>query len=200
MSIEDIKKELEKTKNKAAFLKQKLEEADPSSKSDIRKLYIEEIRKKSMVKLDSYEPVEYRLTYDSLSEGLEPLYFWMLDFLRNDEPSGLGLEVSKVEEAFEATASSGYFGEMGLRRSTMEDRAMKMLQTINTVVRSIINLIYDLKEFKIRIEHYDDLKSDDEIKRESAELALKGVWMDQVDIQKGRAAINTMSQQLQFFI
>lgn len=198
MSIDDIRKELEKTSNKVAFLKQKLEEATEIEKSEIRKLYIEELRKKVQVKLENFEPVEFRLSYDSMSEGLEPIYFWILDFLRSDEPSGLGLEVSKVEEAFEATTSSGYFGEMGLRRSTMEDRAMKMLQTVNTVVRSIINLIYDLKEFKIRIEHYDDLKSDDPTKREAAEFALKGIWMDQVDIQKGRAAINTMAQQLQF--
>ncbi|MBI2670480.1 hypothetical protein HYX18_00670 [Candidatus Woesearchaeota archaeon] len=200
MLIDDIKKELEKQKDKKAFLKQKLdEEQDFDLKSEIRKLYIEELRKSSIVKLDTYENGEFRLVYDAIGEGLEPIYFWVLDFMRSDEPTGLGLEVSKVEEAFESTASSGFFGEMGTRRSVMEDRAMKMLQMVNTVVRSIINLIYDLKEFKQRISFYDKVKSQDSKIVEEGEIGLKGIWLDQVDLQKGRASINVLTQQLQFF-
>ena len=200
MSIDDIKRDLEKSKDKVGFLKSQLkEEQDYSLKTQIRKLYIEELRKKSLVKLDSDETAEFRLIYDSIGEGLEPIYFWVLDFLRSDEPSGLGLEVAKVEEAFEATAGSAFFGEMGTRRSAMEDRAMKMLQMVNTIIRSVINLIYDLKEFQLRLGHYEKLKSKDPNERRGAELALRGIWLDQVDLQKGRASINVLSQQLQFY-
>ena len=201
MLIDDIKKEIDRAKDKKAFLKQKLDEQeDYSLKGQIRKLYIEELRKSSLVKLDNSETAEFRLIYDAIGEGLEPMYFWVLDFLRSDEPSGLGLEVTKIGEAFESTASSGFFGEMGNRRAVMEDRAMKMLQMVNTVVRSIINLIYDLKEFKQRIEFYDDAKiQNDQQKKEAGELAIKGIWLDQGDIQKGRASINVLTQQLQFY-
>src|SRR3989344_259021 len=159
-----------------------------------------EISKKiEEIKKTGSSEIQYKLTYDSMMEGLEPIYFWILDFLNDSPPSGLGFqEVIKQKDEYDATISSGYFGEMGTRRSVMEDRAMKIMATVNTVIRSIINLIYDLKEFDIRLSHYDELHSSSESKKESGRLVLKQIWMDQVDIKKGRGAINAMAQQLEF--
>ncbi len=159
-------------------------------KKEIKKLLIKAIKEKPIA--------TYNLAYDSMGEGIEPLYFWTLDFMRDKPPSGLGLDVTKTREGFEASAGSGFFGEMGTRASVMQDRAMKILEVVNTVLRSVINLIYDLKEFEIRVGTYDDLKSENKETREGAELALKGVWMDQVDIKRGRGSINMLSQQLDF--
>ena len=75
---------------------------------------------------------------------------------------------------------------------------MKMLGTINTVIRSVINLIYDLKEFEIRLETYEKVRSEKPEEKEAAELGLKQLWMDQVDLKKGMGSINQMAQQLQF--
>ncbi|MBS3146297.1 hypothetical protein J4471_01220 [Candidatus Woesearchaeota archaeon] len=172
---------------------------DSGVKSELRKNFIKMIKANSQVKLKTGTSVELHMGYDSISEGLEPIYFWFLEFLRSDSPSGLGLDVNKVEEAFEASASSSYFGEMGTRAGVMQDRAMRILSTINTVIRSIINLIYDLKEFEIRLQTYDQMKSDIKDERDAAEIALKGVWLDQVDLLKhGRGSINSLTQQLQF--
>ncbi len=200
MSIEDIKKELGKIKNKKSFLKEKLkEEQSTELKREIRQLLIKTLKEEAQVKLDTKLKVEYKITYDSMAESLEPIYFWTLDFMRNTYPSGLGLEVSKTEEEFEASASSGYFGEVGSRRTVMQDQAMKMLQTINTVIRSIINILYDLREFDIRIEHYSDLHSHSHEKKQAGKLALKGIWMDMVDIKKGAGSINALTRgDLQF--
>ena len=139
----------------------------------------------------------YRLVYDSYSEGLEPIYFWVLDYMR-DTYWGVGYEVAKTMDRFEASAGSGFFGDMGSRASIMQDRAMKLIGTINTVVRSIINILYDLKEFDQRLQLYKDLQSDNSEVKRSARLALKQFWMDRVDIQRGRGSINMLAQQLQF--
>lgn len=172
---------------------------DNDTKKELRTVLINMIRDNALVNLKTGEKVVLHLGYDSISEGLEPIYFWFVEFLRSDSPTGLGLEIKKVEEAFEASASSSYFGEMGGRASVMQDRAMKILGTINTVVRSIINLVYDLKEFEIRLQTYDQLKAEDKDDRFAAELALKGTWLDQVDLVKhGRGSINSLTQQLQF--
>jgi hypothetical protein len=40
----------------------------------------------------------YELTYDSFGESLEPIYYWLLDFLRED----LGYEVEKTADYFAA--------------------------------------------------------------------------------------------------
>lgn len=139
----------------------------------------------------------YRIIYDSFSEGLEPIYYWILDYMR-DTYWGAGLEVSKTMDKFEASAGGGFFGDLGTRASIMQDRAMKMMTTINAVTRSVLNILYDLKEFDQRLGLYRDLKSDDKNKKETARLALKQFWMDRVDIQRGRASINMLAQQLQF--
>jgi hypothetical protein len=50
-----------------------------------------------------------------------------------------------------------------------------------------------LKEFELRLAHYDDAKSDDKEKKETGILALKQIWLDNVDMKKGRGAIHQMS-------
>lgn len=141
--------------------------------------------------------VGYTLIYDSFSEGLEPVYFWIVDFMR-DNYWGVGLEVKKTLDEFQGAVGSGFFGDLGTRASIMQDRAMKMLTTINSVVRSIINILYDLKEFDQRLQIYKELHSDESIKKNTARLSLKQLWIDKVDIQRGRGSINLLTQQLQF--
>jgi len=141
--------------------------------------------------------VGYTLIYDSFSEGLEPVYFWIVDFMR-DNYWGVGLEVRKTLDEFQGAVGSGFFGDLGTRASIMQDRAMKMLTTINSVVRSIINILYDLKEFDQRLQLYKDLHSNEVVKKNTARLSLKQVWIDRVDIQRGRGSINMLTQQLQF--
>ena len=139
-----------------------------------------------------------KLVYDSVGEGLEPIYFWILDFMRDSAPGGLGLDVKKGAEEFEASSSSGYFGEIGARATQMQQKAAEYLGAINQVVKSIVNILYDLKEFEIRIKEYDKLKSSDEKEKEEAEQVLKTIWMDQVDIKKGRGSVNGLAQDLRF--
>ena len=166
-------------------------------KSPVEK--IEEIKAKaSATKKENNAPL-YSIMYDSLGEGLEPIYFWILDFMQDPRPSGLGMdEVIKSRDEYEAAVGSGFFSDLGAKATRMQEQAMKMMGTINTVVRSVINLIYDLREFEIRLDTYNDLKSDVNEKRESAEIALRALWMDQVDIKRGRGSINNLAQQLQF--
>jgi len=194
MDYDYLKKEVEKKRDVRKILRDEIKKiTDSELKSKLRKLLVENI-----TKLSASENV-HRISYDSMSEGLEPIYFWILDFMTDSEPGGIGMaEVIKYKDEYDASVASGYFGEMGQRASVMQDRAMKIMATINTVVRSIINLIYDLREFNIRLGYYDGLHSGNSSVKMSSGLALKQVWMDQVDIKKSRGSINALSQQLEF--
>ena len=139
----------------------------------------------------------YLIIYDSFAEGLEPIYFWVLDYMR-DSYWGAGLDVQKTMDDFQASVGSGFFGDLGTKASVMQDRAMKMMTTVNQVVRSVINILYDLKEFDQRLFTYKSLDSKDAIEKNTARLALKQIWMDKVDVQRGRGSINMLAQQLQF--
>ncbi|MEK6760846.1 MAG: hypothetical protein AABX93_02895 [Nanoarchaeota archaeon] len=133
---------------------------------------------------------EHRIVYDSSSETLEPLYFWVLDVL---EARGLGPE--KIIDNFASSPGSGHFAELGQRASIMQQQGSKILGDVNTVLRSVLNIIYDLKEFRIRLEHYDALKIKDKDKVQSATLSLKQVWIDKVDIAKGNSSVKAMAFQ-----
>lgn len=128
---------------------------------------------------------EHKLMYDSSSETLEPVYFFVLD-LMND----FGMDTEKLIDNFASSPGSGHFAELGQRATIMQQQGTKILADINTVLRSVLNIIYDLKEFRIRLNNYDDLKTD---KKEAAVLALKQIWLDKVDITKGNSSIKAMA-------
>ncbi|HUW44088.1 MAG TPA: hypothetical protein VMV95_03970, partial [Bacillota bacterium] len=95
---------------------------------------------------------EHSLVYDSSSETLEPVYFFILD-LMND----FGLETEKLIDNFTSSPGSGHFAELGQRATIMQQQGTKILADINNVIKSVLNLIYDLKDFRIRLYQYDDL-------------------------------------------
>jgi len=128
---------------------------------------------------------EHTLVYDSSSETLEPIYFFILD-LMND----FDLAPEKFVDNFVSSPGSGHFAELGQRATIMQQQGSKTLADVGIVMRSVLNIIYDLKEFRIRLQNYSDLKTD---KKEAATLALKQIWMDKVDIIKGNSSIKAMA-------
>ena len=128
----------------------------------------------------------HSIVYDSTSETLEPIYFFILD-LMND----FGLAPEKIVDNFASSPGSGHFAELGQRATIMQQQGSKLLVDINAVLRSVLNLVYDLKEFKMRLQSYDDLKKSE--KKEAALLSLKQIWMDKVDATRGNSSIKGMA-------
>lgn len=131
---------------------------------------------------------EHSLVYDSSSETLEPIYFFILDLMNDFQ-----LAPEKYIDTFASSPGSGHFGELGQRATIMQQQGTKILGDINAVLRSILNIIYDLREFKIRLQSYDDVNSEDKNEKEAAVLSLKQIWMDKVDITKGNSSIKAMA-------
>jgi len=148
--------------------------------SSIDKIPAEKVKDKS----DS----EHKLTYDSSSETLEPVYFFILD-LMND----FGLDTEKLVDNFTSSPGSGHFAELGQRATVMQQQGTKLLGDINTVLRSVLNIIYDLKDFQIRIKEYDNYRKGTPEVKSAALLALKQIWVDKVDINKGNSSLKAMS-------
>ncbi|RMD65786.1 hypothetical protein D6817_05440 [Candidatus Pacearchaeota archaeon] len=139
-------------------------------------------------------PLEmHSLEYDAPSQSLESVYFWLLDYATREYD-----DVEKIVDNFVSSAGSGHFSELGKRATAMQEEAMKIFGTINTIIKSIINIIYELKELRSRLELYDDLRSKDKNTRDGARLALKQLWMDSVDIKRGNTAIKLMAQQFEY--
>lgn len=132
---------------------------------------------------------EYNLNYDSTSETLEPLYFWILDKMTEQ----LGGKPDKLVDNFTSSPGSGHFSELMGKATKMQEEAMKIMQTTGILIKSMIQIIYDLKDFKIRLSQYDALNSKNPVEKEAAMLALKQVWMDNVDMKRGAGSINALT-------
>lgn len=145
-------------------------------------------KKKKEGLLDGSAEGVHKIVYDSASDQLEPLYFFLLDLI-ND----FGFETEKLVDNFSSSIGSGHFGEFGQRKGVMQQQATQMLGQVNTVLRSVLNLIYDLKEFNMRLQTYDDFKGKDKNKSEAARQVLKQIWLDKVDVQKGQGSIHAMT-------
>lgn len=148
-----------------------------------KKKTAEELKKKYAVLKD---PIT--MTLHLPAGGLEPTYYWLTDFLESS-----GYELDKTQESMAAAVASSFFSDLGAKKTRMEQAAREIMGNINTVVKSIVNLVYDLKEFDRRLEIFDDIHSSDKEKKEAGEVAIKSVWMDEVDVKRGMGSINQLA-------
>ena len=138
---------------------------------------------------DEVEPKslgEHTLNYDSPSETLEPVYFYILDLMNSNN-----FKTEKIVDNFASSPGSAHFSELGTRATVMQQQGTQMMERINDIVKSVLNIIYDLRDFRTRLQAYDDLNSKDN--KVSAYLVLKQIWIDKVDIQKGNSSIKGMA-------
>ncbi|MEK6818984.1 MAG: hypothetical protein AABY10_03555, partial [Nanoarchaeota archaeon] len=171
-----------------AAAKVKLKESDMIDVKD------EQFKKGAFSLLGLKYPMEkHEISYDATSQSLEQIYFWILDSVNKDYG-----ESEKLIDNFVSSPGSGHFAEMSRRSTILQDEAMKIFGTINTVIRSVLNLIYDLKEFKLRLSEYENLKSKDKRVKNSALLSLKQIWLDSVDIKRQTSSIKGFAQNFDY--
>src|SRR3989344_2388087 len=139
--------------------------------------------------LGSIASQEFKLSYNSAMESLEPVYFWIIDFM-----DGLGGNpAEKLVDTFQSTVGSGHFSELMGKATRMQEEGMKIMQTIGVLIKSVINIIYDLRQFELRINDYKSAESNEPAKKEAGLLGLKQIWMDNVDIKRGNSSIKAMT-------
>lgn len=138
-------------------------------------------------------PIEqHTVEYDTSSQALEQVYFWLNDWIQSNKADYGNVE--KILDNFISAPGSAHFSEMGSRATKMQEEGMKILGIANQLVKSILNIIYDLKEFKLRLEIYNDFHNEKEkAKSEAAYLSLKQIWLDQVDIKRGSSSIKALA-------
>ncbi|HVY01478.1 MAG TPA: hypothetical protein VHA12_01805 [Candidatus Nanoarchaeia archaeon] len=189
---ESVRKEVAELSEKGEYLKA-AEKAKPITPG-----YIDPDKAYTTAAVDAKwlkDPVEkHELVYDSPGENLEPIYFWILEYLRENKYKN----VEKLLDNFISSEGSGHFSEMGMKATKMQEEAMKILGNANTVIKSIINILYDLKEFKTRLEVYNKLKSENPKEKQDGVLSLKQIWMDTVDAKRGNTGLKAMAAQYQY--
>jgi hypothetical protein len=135
-------------------------------------------------------PVGYHFTKDIYKRyHFQPEYYSVMQMF-----GALGYRPIRTAESVDPSSLSSLMNMVFEKRKNFEDRVMQLLGSINTVLKSLIAIIYELKELDRNLYLYDELKDTDKDKAEAAELALKRVFLDNVDSRKGGASLSALSR------
>jgi hypothetical protein len=112
----------------------------------------------------------YRMIYEAFDMSLESLYYWTLNHLREDQGFP---DVHKITDIFSASENSSMFGQQAQRKQIQEDRASNYLQGISELVKTLFQIVRELRVIDQRLEIYE--KQDES---QTADKTLKGIYAD----------------------
>lgn len=137
----------------------------------------------------------YRLVYENFNVNVEDSYYWIIDRMR----IWLGFPwIDKLTDVFAASEQSSFFGAAQQRLGFQQDKVSQLLATIGKMVKELFQLVRELRIIDERLAYYRDSYSKNR-SQESAEITLKGVWIDMVEQgSKNPASVYGMARELQF--
>jgi len=137
----------------------------------------------------------YRLHYEAYNISIEEPYFWILHYLRYY--SGFPT-IDKITDVFAAAENSSFFGASQQRLGLQQDKVSQFLATIGKMVRELFQLVRELRILDERLSYYYDSFTTSR-SSESAEITLKGIWVDLVEQgAKNPASVYGMAREVQF--
>ena len=137
----------------------------------------------------------YRLHYEGYNISIEEPYFYILHYLRYF--SGFPF-IDKITDVFAAAENSAFFGASQQRLGLQQDKVSQFLATIGKMVRELFQLVRELRILDERLSYYYDSYTQSR-SSESAEITLKGIWVDLVEQgAKNPASVYGMAREVQF--
>ena len=126
----------------------------------------------------NYGKKRMHMIMQGMHTGIEKYYFWMSRFMAaKGTYFGLGLDVEKIRDIYGATEASSYWGNIEARKGAQQDKASQYLATIGKMIKDTFQMLRELRILDERVEYYIKGEEGDE----SAEIALKGTWIDMVE-------------------
>jgi len=149
---------------------------------------LEELRKENIG--EKHKVFEVKVILDDPRYRLESIYFWLLDFLRDD----FKLNVLKISDEFGGSFGSAFYTDIVRRAQSILNTAKELGGLINTIIKSIVDISNSYRTLVAeRLRWFDDLKSDNPEKSFTALKALKSIWIDTVDARKGVTSLRRLS-------
>jgi hypothetical protein len=137
----------------------------------------------------------YRMHYEGYNISIEEPYFWVLHYLRYY--SGFP-KIDKIADIFAAAENSAFFGASQQRLGLQQDKVSQFMATIGKMVRELFQLVRELRILDERLGYYYDSFTKSK-SSESAEITLKGIWVDLVEQgAKNPASVYGMAREVQF--
>lgn len=138
----------------------------------------------------------YKVVHQIFNQSIEENYFWTMEFLRTHEGFH---DLTKITDLFSASEHSAFFGSAQQRLGLQQDKVSQFLATIGKMVKELFQLVREIRILDERINYYKDSYDKHSKSRESAEITLKGIWIDLVEQgSKNPASVFGMARELQF--
>jgi len=133
----------------------------------------------------------YRITWEAPNLSMEEAYFWCVNYMGDlSYPN-----VYKLIDVFAASENSAFFGVSQQRIGLQQDKVSQFLATIGKMVKEIFQLVRELRIIDERLTYYKESYEG----KESAEITLKGIWIDMVEGgAKNPASVFGMAREVQF--
>ncbi|MDP2749719.1 MAG: hypothetical protein Q8O89_02715 [Nanoarchaeota archaeon] len=136
-----------------------------------------------------------RIVYESFNQNIEEIYYWLIDFMRIDNSC---TTMEKITDVFAASEQSSFFGAAQARLGIQQDKVSQFLATIGKMIKELFQLVRELRILDERVRIYKDSYRDAK-KKEGAEITLKGIWIDMVEMGgKNPSSVYGMATELQF--
>ena len=142
------------------------------------------------------EPVHmYRIVTESFQQSIEDVYYWLFSYIRDFGFS----QIEKITDVFAASEHSAFFGVAQQRLGLQQDKVSQFLATVGKMVKELFQLVRELRVLDERLSYYEDSMDPYSSSRESAEITLKGVYIDMAEGgAKNPSSVYGMSRELQF--
>lgn len=139
--------------------------------------------------------VRKRIIYEGYGVAIEEPYYWVLHYLRY---WGAFTKVEKITDVFAASENSAFFGASQSRLGAQQDKVSNFLATIGKMVKELFQLVRELRIIDERMSYYYDSFTTSS-SSESAEITLKGIWIDLVEQgAKNPGSVYGMAREVQF--
>jgi hypothetical protein len=140
----------------------------------------------------------YKVVHQIFNQSIEENYFWTVEFMRTHEGFH---NLTKITDLFTASEHSAFFGNAQQRLGLQQDKVSQFLATIGKMVKELFQLVRELRILDERMGYYEDSNNPHSKTRESAEITLKGIWIDLVEQgSKNPASVYGMARELQFTV
>ncbi len=127
----------------------------------------------------------YRINWESPNLSVEESYFWTLNYVSKDIAFP---HVHKTIDTFSASENSAFFGVSQQRIGLQQDKVSQFLATTGKMIKEIFQLVRELRIIDERLTYYRESIGVDKNgnplpggPKESAEITLKGIWIDMVE-------------------
>ncbi|MBW3012208.1 hypothetical protein KY311_03410, partial [Candidatus Woesearchaeota archaeon] len=121
---------------------------------------------------------EFLLIDEKYNQNVEPAYFWVLGFMRDD----LGIkDVQKLIDTYSASEASAFAKSMGQSLGAIQDRVTQNMRSIGQLLKELFQMVREIRILDEKVMLYEEGLKMGNVRENSAEITLKGQYIDLVE-------------------